>query len=158
MKRKQRKGLIGSIIAIAVALMLMVGAVYAYWDSKSKSADVELKVGQGVELFVEIDSATSGKLVPSTAKIKPGDVTSIEIEVTASLSEALLEPAAFDVVADLTIDYGNLFTIVVNAPTTITKDATILITISFAREPADQTEYDTVANATLTLHAVFTVE
>lgn len=154
---KKRKLSIPVIIIIIILMMSTVGAVYAYWDSLKKEADVTLEVGEGVELILSAADYSEGKLVPSTALIKEGDVTYIAITITASLSEPVVTPANLSVEANFVEDFGDLFTITVDAPETITDSAEVTITIEFAREPDNQEEYDTVANQSLDMKVVFTV-
>ena len=153
------------LAAIIVALVLGGTAfAFAYWDNTSDSSSVSLTAGQGttLSLVVSGDESSDGTLVPSTVFVGVNDVTSITMEYTVSLDKTFASDLTFTVVESNVLiggssTYSDLVNIAITSNPTINGDASETVTVVITLdEPADETAYNAVANATITFDLTFT--
>ena len=153
------------ILAAIIVALLLGGTAFAfsYWDNTSQSSSVSLTAGEATTLSLTVsgDGSGAGTLVPSTVLVGTDDVTSITMEYTVSLNKTFASDLTFavsesNVLIGGSSTYDSLVNIAITANSTINGDApetvTVVITLT---EPADETAYNAVANATITFDLTF---
>lgn len=150
---------------LLVALVFGGSALaFAWWDQLETDETVTVPIGEGVTISVSLEDQTAGNLIPSGAVEKPGDVYSVDIEFEVELDMDI--SAALDLVVTIdNIEIGgdDTYASLVNAtvstnPGSIQNDpVTVIITVTITM-PANQTEYNAVANENITFDVTFKAE
>ncbi|MFH5882609.1 hypothetical protein [Liberiplasma polymorphum] len=149
------------VLFLLVVLFSGSAFAFAWWDNLETDETVTIGVGQGVTLNVTVGSQTTGNLVPSGVVEKTGDVTEVVLTYNVVLSTATTDPLNLtveesNVLIDNLATYSSLVNIVISAPATISDtSAVVTITVTLTL-PANQTEYDAVANKDITFDLTFT--
>ncbi|MFP4286956.1 MAG: hypothetical protein ACLFRI_04595 [Candidatus Izemoplasmataceae bacterium] len=137
------------------------GVAFAIWDDLEEVDTVTVGIGEGTTLAVNLDTQTSGTLVPNGVLLKSGDVESVVIEYTVELDQTVIAPLDFTVNAsnveiggDTT--YANLVNILIVADSTLGNTAgTVTVTVTLT-EPSTTAEYDAIINEEITFDLTFT--
>ena len=178
---KKRNLVIGLLVTLAIALS---GATFAYWAASvgdaSDNGTTSITIGEGGEATTSVTvggGSSSRTLVPSGNEDEPTtyyyeDVT-YSVAWDAVMDEANLATGTLAVsVVSIEISSGasdgqdvystgwNLFTAVVQSgdgAITEGTPASVVVRISFANEPANQTQYDAIANQSIEVVLSFSV-
>ncbi len=155
--------MIKKLSIITIALFLFGGSTlaFAWWDSLETAETVEVGIGEGVTISVDLDEQTDGVLVPEGVVMKDDDITEAEIDFTVILDRTdLVEELDLLVTIDnVEIDgddtNAGLVGTSISNPGIIQNDpveVTITVTLD---EPVDETQYDAVANKDITFDVTF---
>lgn len=160
------------VLILLVALLVMGGSnlAFAWWDNLSKTnleADI-VTIGESLDVVVlpvQVDPATEGNLIPSSAVLKTGDTYEVVMNYTVQLSALVEEALNLDVVVSDILVGGvanpfNLINIAVTNPGTIFNTEVIVslsVTIDdSALAPADyEAAYTALANQTISFTIAF---
>jgi hypothetical protein len=162
MKTKTKSVTILIVVMLVVISALMTGVTYAYWNSLQTNETIELNLGEGTVISVNLDSNTAdGKnLVPAGVLMGEDDVDSVSFTFTAALTKAAAQDANFSVsVVEGTLKVGGavthagLINVSFEAPETITDDAEFTVTITM-NEPKNPDEYNAIANKAVTFNII----
>lgn len=155
--KSSKKALI--LVLIAILFAATVGGSYAYWDSLQSDGTIELTVGDGTTLSIEVSSAnTDGKtLVPYGVIMGANDINAAVFTYDVALDKEAATPAMLTVsVVEGSVKiggssaYADLIKITIAADATISSEAAFTVTVEFDREPDTQEAYEAVKNAVIT--------
>lgn len=152
--------------ALLVLLFILGGTVgaYAWWDSRTRDEEETINIGHGVTLEVEaVAEAPEGKfLIPVGAIVKSDDVTEVVLTYNVAFNYALAEDLYLVVThKDVEIDgddsLAHLVNIDIHQAEAMVNNVDVLVTVTVTlSEPADQAEYDAIANKPITFTLTFT--
>ena len=153
-----------AFFAFMLTLTTLATATFAYWDLLTKTQDETLEIGNGVELIVEAQAkAPEGKvLVPSTAVLKPGDVTEIVLTYNVRINEPIssnldLTVTYSDVKIGLDSTNKDLVNISINLATSDLNSTDVLVTVTVTlNEPTNEAQYNAIKNQPITFTLTFT--
>lgn len=176
MKNLKRRNVV--LVLLVLFALAVSGTTYAYWASSvngvEETVNNEIIIGEGDAVTVNVDitdtSTYTEKLVPNTPEVtvEAGETKSI----TVSYSVVWNNDALLDGVADQAISATvsnilvggvanpySLITVTPGAnPTTIGMGDTVVFTFTVTMaEPANVTEYNAVANQTITFDITFDI-
>jgi len=151
-----------SIFAIALFLLGGSTLAFAWWDNlEDTEEDVEVGVGEGVTLTVDLEEQTEGDLVPEGVVMKEDDITEVDVDFTVTLDQDdLVDPLNLNVdITDKEVggdaDGADLVNAAIDQPETIqNEDEDVVITVSLD-EPENEDEYDAIAKQDITFDVEF---
>ena len=155
------------ILALFGLFVVLAGssyAGYAYWDSLTVADDgVTITIGEGTTLTIDaqVDVPEGKTLVPAGVVLGPNDVTSVVLSYDLILNKELAADLTLTTsVTNVELDgaASGLVNVVVSNPTTtvngdVATTVTVTVTINM---PADETEYNLLANGVITFDISFT--
>jgi len=174
MKKQRLQKLFIALLLGFLLLGTTIGA-YAWWDSLQKQDDGIIDISEGVELVITGEVPSSGKLVPTSAVLQDGNVTSITVTYTLNLNKRdSIADAIVTEILNLTVSVTNIKVDGVDNPynlikveyssTTISNDSVDVILTFSIREitdgavtgtPSAQEAYDALANKSITYTVTF---
>lgn len=154
------------ILAI-IALVLLFGGTtlaFGYWDSLERTQnDQTVVIGEGTSLTVAagVHSDNTKILVPSNVAMGPNDVTSYVISYNVKLEKTTAVDLDLTVVASNVkvngLVYEGLIDVAISTDGTInSSEEAVTVTVTFAREPLNITEYNAVYGQDITFDLTFT--
>lgn len=164
-QRKERKSfrkvfLLIPMLLLSIATLSVV--TYAFWNSLQTSKKVEVPIGDGVEIVVNLSSQTSKSLVPLGQALQPGQTESVVITYNVILSEETVNALDLSVsysdvkINDSTLNTG-LVNINIDPEATTINNSNVVVTVTVTlTEPADQAQYDAIKNQPITFTLTFT--
>ncbi len=173
---KQKRLVVGLLVMLAVAVSTIT---FAYWqnavaDDASNTASGTITIGEGADQAVTTtvtvgDQTSAGLLVPvgyadETTTFDNIDLTfnvlwegqSLDVDGDTGVLSATVNSVLVDGVS-----YAGLFTISVSSGDGAIVAGTaqnVVINVEFTNEPADQAEYDAIANGDLVISFTFAVD
>lgn len=152
-----------ALFAFMLTLTTLAIATFAYWDSLTKTRDETLEIGNGVELLVGAQAtAPEGKvLVPSTAILKPNDVTKIVLTYKVRINQEIVDNLILKVTyADVKIGGEpadpNLVNILIEQNTSQLNNSNVLVTVTVTLNEPTKAQYDSIANKPINFTLIFT--
>lgn len=176
MKNLKRKNVL--LVLLVLLALAVSGTTYAYWASSVNGVQElvsnEISIGEGAPVTISVDITDSeiftNKLVPNTPEVVLGAGETKSITVSYSVTwttNALLDGVSAQTISALVsnIKVGgvanpySLITVTPGSnPTTIGMGDTVLFTfIVTMAEPANQTQYNAVANQDITFDITFDI-
>lgn len=159
----KKNKLLSSILILFVVFGLGL-SISAVWDVLSKRDDNNnVTLSDNVELVVSETVGNTGNLVPESAVLKEGDVTSVtytyvvSLDKTKQLQNALNATVAVEnVKIDGSDTYSDLVNVVIsNESFTLAEDeVTVTVTISL-NEPENMDQVNAIMNKTISFDVVF---
>lgn len=162
MKQMKRK-IISTLIVLLFAFAATIGSTYAYWNMLTQTENVTLAIGQGDEIVVNISTAGTGTLIPTSQTPTTGEVTSVVFEYEVSLNQQAVDASATSlaVVSQNVLiggdgTYASLVNIAISGIDTLSTTAiTVTVTVTIT-EPTTQVAYDAIFGQDITFDLVFT--
>lgn len=159
----KKNKLLSSILILFVVFGLGL-SISAVWDVLSKRDDNNnVTLSDNVELVVSETVGNTGNLVPESAVLKEGDVTSVtytyvvSLDKTKQLQNALNATVAVEnVKIDGSDTYSDLVNVVIsNESFTLAEDeVTVTVTISL-NEPENMDQVNAIMNKTISFDVLF---
>ena len=176
MKNLKRRNVV--LVLLVLFALAVSGTTYAYWASSVngvvQTKEQEINIGEGDAVTVSVNitdtSTYTEKLVPNTPEVTAGEGETKSITVSYSVvwnNDALLDGVA-DQAISATVsnilvggeaDPYSLITVTPGAnPTTIGMGDTVVFTFTVTMaEPKNVTEYNAVADKTITFDITFDI-
>jgi len=172
---KNRKLVVGLLVMLAVVMSTLT---FAYWatgisgdEADVASNTIQIGEGQPVTTTVAVSGSASSSLdlVPVGREVSGTSVSSItytfDVEWAGTSSALDTAGATGDLSAVIELSGAaaselGLFTVSTYSGATVAygSTTTVTVTVTFTNEPADQAQYDLIANAALTLDVTFTID
>jgi hypothetical protein len=164
MKKKSIKLLTALLLLMS---FMLTGGIFAYWavsvQGDELDSTTEITIGSGCEATTTLDlveeEKTQGNLVPAGYE-EVGSVSEIVVTYSVTL---LADEGAEGAEATLTVTYGTLPSDLINveielsSTTIIAGGSTVTVTVTITlTEPADEEEYNEVADLEFDLDLTFT--
>lgn len=168
--KQERRSKVLFIVNTLMLIMLFAIPVYAYWggliNGSSANNNETIEIGEGQEITTEVKltkTVVGGKLVPE-GRVVDEDTEVDEVVLTFDVLWTDEDAASHGADGVLTItpsfdiNPANLLKVVVDGDGAITAGTTKTVTLTITLdEPANLTEYDSVANQEFTLEITFSV-
>lgn len=171
---KNRKLVVGLLVMLAVVMSTLT---FAYWatgisgNNDVASNTIQIGEGDAVTTTVAVSGSASSALdlVPVGREEAGVSVSSItytfDVEWAGTSSALDTAGATGDLSAAIVLSGADaselaLFTVSTYAGESVVYGSTtqVTVTVTFTNEPADQAQYDLIANASLNLSVTFTID
>ncbi|MDY0278058.1 MAG: hypothetical protein RBQ97_08235 [Acholeplasma sp.] len=170
-------------ILLLVFVLLTTTTAFAYWDSLQSKESNSLTIGEGTSITVNATTAdhTGKHLVPSTALIKDGDVTSLEFTYSITLDNITEHDTFLNIETKIDDSDTNINFNLIHLETTwkysdessfvafnvsnlpnlvdsqVSKTVNVKITMTMD-EPSNKDEYLAIASAVISFDVTFTAQ
>ena len=165
MKRTKIK-IISSMVMLLFTLVALTVTTYAFWNYLTHTESNNINLSSGDEIIVELNTSTSGLLIPATQTPTSGEVTEISYTFNVKANQQALDGGFTNLnvsIENLNIngitDYNYLINtdLVLESTTITTSNQLVTLTITLT-EPSTQIEYEAIKGGVISLDLVFTLE